>query len=307
MAGSEKAAESFSKLAKKLNKFADSVEHGEGSRDDLDLLVAETLGVGRELFGPRPRATRGSGAKHKILDYLKSHVGETVYGDELAAASGIQEWARRVRELRVEDGYDIRELGGSSYRLESVEPDSGRAEYWRELNEIRGRQVSARDRVEALFVARVGEVVTRDEIDYVGRIKEASRRARELRDEYGWPIASHIDDPTLKSGEYRLLSIDPVDRLDASQRLYPDKLRSQVFRRDNYTCQICGRDHEAASREGDARFYLEVHHKVAMADEVADLPINERHDIGNLVTLCHRDHMRETAKLQEEKRARRRS
>ena len=62
------------------------------------------------------------GREWKLLEYLKERVGN-VYGDELHAVSGIHEWARRVRELRVEHGYDITELGGSSYRLERVEPD----------------------------------------------------------------------------------------------------------------------------------------------------------------------------------------
>jgi hypothetical protein len=220
--------------------------------------------------------------------------------------SGIQEWARRVRELRVEDGYDIRELGNSTYRLEAADPDVVVAEQWRLANELRRGGGSARMRIAAFLEANVGNVVTREQIDYVANIKEGSRRVRELRDEHGWPINSHIDEPELYPGEYRLLSTEPADRRDASQRLYPEGLRQQVFERDLYTCQLCGGNRDNALDAGDTRFYLEVHHKVAMADGLAALPVSERHNLENLLTLCHRDHLAETAKLQRASRTQRR-
>ncbi|MCO5316548.1 MAG: HNH endonuclease, partial [Solirubrobacterales bacterium] len=136
--------------------------------------------------------------------------------------------------------------------------------------------------------------------------KEGSRRLRELRDEHGWPIETHIDDPSLRPSEYRLVSNDPADRRDLSQRLYPDALRQKVFERDNYTCQTCGRDRDSAEAAGDRRFYLELHHKVAIADEIGELPTADRNEPDNLITLCHSDHVRETEKMQKTKRARRR-
>jgi len=46
--------------------------------------------------------------RESILQYLLAHVGEVVTKDELRAASGNQsEWARRLRELRDEHGYQI--------------------------------------------------------------------------------------------------------------------------------------------------------------------------------------------------------
>jgi hypothetical protein len=50
-------------------------------------------------------------AKSAILDYLLSHVGQTVTGGELEAVSGISEYARRVRDLRAE-GWRI--VGGAT-------------------------------------------------------------------------------------------------------------------------------------------------------------------------------------------------
>ena len=201
----------------------------------------------------------------------------------------------------------IAQLGQSAYLLESLVPDRERALQWQTANEIRRRRGSARSRIEAFLEANVSQVVTRQQIDYVSNIAEGNRRVRELRDEAGWPINSHIDEPDLEPGEYRLLSTDPADRREASQRLYPEDLRHRVFERDRFTCQVCGRNREAALAAGDTRFYLEVHHKVAMADDVASLPLAERHDIKNLVTLCHRDHLLETADLHRSRRSTRKS
>jgi hypothetical protein len=293
--------------ARHLQDVARRIDSGEGGREDLDAILAAVVRAQLRLFGPRPKAPRGKGARTRILAYLQDHVGEEVHGEELAAISGIQEWARRVRELRVQEGWNITELGGSVYRLDSVEPDIERAAQWKLANAIRRRSGSAKSRIQAFLTATVGQVVSREQLDYVGKIKEGSRRVRELRDEDGWPINSHIDEAALRPGEYRLLSLDPDDRRDPAQRLYPETLRHQVFARDRFTCQACGRNREKALAAGDTRFYLEVHHRVALADELATLPLSERDDPANLVTLCHTDHLLETAKLQKEKRGRRQS
>ena len=253
------------------------------------------------LFGPRPGRPASGSAKSRILSYLLDHVGEWVDGDELRLVAAIGEWARRVRELRVEQGWPIEEQGGR-YRLTAEEPDPGVADAWRVLHRIRRRDGNARERVRALFEAKVGEIVSRDALDYVARIKEGSRRVRELRDEEGWPIESHIDDPALRPGQYRLVSADEADRRDPRQRLYPEGVRAVVFKRDNYTCQMCGRDREAADRAGDRRFFLEIHHRAAVADHLEMLPRSELNNPENLVTLCHADHVKETAGLQRRRR-----
>lgn len=51
----------------------------------------------------------GKGSKYKILIYLLDNVGKPVSTEDLKKASGFRsEYARRVRELRDEFGYDIR-------------------------------------------------------------------------------------------------------------------------------------------------------------------------------------------------------
>lgn len=286
----------------KIQELSHAINTGQGSRDELDEVIAELRAVQGAVYGAPKRAPRGEGAKSRILAYLMSRSGQVVTGEELAEISGIQEWARRVRELRVQEGYEIVEVGSSSYRLESDQPDRDRANAWKTANVIRRREGSAVDRIAAFLEARVGSVVNREQIDYVAKIAEGSRRVRELRDERGWPINSHIEEPELDPGEYRLTSSDPSDRRDPLQRLYPEGLRQKVFERDEYTCRVCGLNREKAEAAGESRFYLEVHHLVAVADELEALPKAERNKIENLITLCHSDHLRETAKLQRRKR-----
>jgi len=297
------AVELLRGISKRAEELAEALEEGEpGKREAIDELVAELRRAQVGAYGPAKRAARGEGAKSRILAYLLARSGQVVRGEELAEVSGIQEWPRRVRELRVQDGYAITEVGSSAYRLESDRPDLDRATAWKTANLIRRRKGSASDRIAAFLEACVGKVVSREQIDYVARIAEGGRRIRELRDEAGWPIDSHIDEAALEPGEYRLTSIDPADRRDPAQRLYPEQVRQEVFERDDYTCQACGRDRVKAQASGDDRFYLEVHHKVAVGDELKRLPATQLNDPDNLVTLCHTDHRKETAKLQRRKR-----
>jgi HNH endonuclease len=297
----------FRLLVDRLREIEREIAAGTAGRDAIDYFAAELRGAQIKVFGPRPRGQRGDAAKARIRSYLIERVGQDVAGEELAEVGAISEWARRVRELRVEDGYEIRRVGPSVYRLLSVDPDQRRAELWRRANVIRRQEGSAFERVAALLDSSVGEVVTREQIDYVGRARESIRRVRELRDEHGWPIDSHVDDPMLGSGEYRLISNAEDDRRDPLQRLYPEDLRQKVFERDNYTCRNCGVNRQKAEAAGDSRFYLEVHHRIAVADDLAELPRSERNRLENLATLCHRDHTEETAKLQREKRQGRRA
>lgn len=299
-------SERLRQAARDLETFARDAEAGRETRERLDTIVANVLGAARQLFGPRPPAARGEGGRQKILAYLQARVGQDVSGEELGAASGIREWARRLRELRVEHGYDIEEVGDSIYRMHSATPDTERARRWQVANTIRRQAGGATDRIKAFLVAFEGEVVNRDQIDYVAKIKEGSRRTRELRDEEGWPISSHIDEPDLHPGEYRLVSTDPADRRDPRQRLYPEGLRERVFARDNYTCQVCGRNREVGLAAGDNRFYLEIHHKTAVAEELDALPPGVLNDEANLITICHADHVKETAAFQERRRRERR-
>lgn len=253
-----------------------------------ELERAEALAGGGE--GPAPA---GKGAKNRILAYfLARGVDVPVLGQELRRISGIQEWARRVRELRVEEGWDIR-YDGHAYRLMAEQPNEEVAEAWRLAHSIRGTSLGARDRILRYLQARVGQVVNSELLQYVSGIQEHGRRIRELRTELGYPISTYIDRPDLKQDEYVLESSEPT--LDVTERRVSETLRKTVFERDGYRCVLCGRDYGPG-------VLLTAHHLVAKIEGGSDT------DPENFVTLCHRDHAIITGEQQKEllKRRRRR-
>lgn len=70
------------------------------------------------------------GARDLLRDYFLSNIGRILDSDELREASGgISEWARRIRELRNEEGYQIlthndrSELRPGQYLLLSAKPE----------------------------------------------------------------------------------------------------------------------------------------------------------------------------------------
>src|SRR3989338_4891529 len=54
------------------------------------------------------KSGRKLGSKARILAFLLANTGRVIEGDQIREASGgASEWARRVRELRDEEGYQI--------------------------------------------------------------------------------------------------------------------------------------------------------------------------------------------------------
>jgi len=97
--------------------------------------------------------------------------------------------------------------------------------------------LSARDRIRDFLLKNVGKVVTTRQIQKVAQISEYARRIRELRDEEGLEIKSHIDRSDLKPGEYILESSKP--RTTLGKRISP-QLRTEILERNGFTCQQCG-------------------------------------------------------------------
>jgi HNH endonuclease len=69
-------------------------------------------------------------ARDQLRDYFLSHLGQVLGSEELRiAAGGITEWARRVRELRNEEGFrilthnDRADLKPGQYLLETAKPE----------------------------------------------------------------------------------------------------------------------------------------------------------------------------------------
>lgn len=72
---------------------------------------------------------QGKGARAKLREHFLLNIGRVMNSDELrAVAGGITEWARRVRELRTEEGFQIlthndrASLKPGEYLLENPKP-----------------------------------------------------------------------------------------------------------------------------------------------------------------------------------------
>src|SRR5437016_14449209 len=67
----------------------------------------------------------GTAALDRILFYLRKYPHTAIPGDEFMVISGIQEWARRIRQLRVEFGWRI--ITGVTAKEMNEEEDIGDA------------------------------------------------------------------------------------------------------------------------------------------------------------------------------------
>jgi len=69
-----------------------------------------------------------NGSRDKLREYFLEHIGEILDSEILRTVAGVSEWARRIRELRNEEGYQIlthndrSDLKPGQYVLENSEP-----------------------------------------------------------------------------------------------------------------------------------------------------------------------------------------
>ena len=237
-------------------------------------------------------------ARERLLAYFQNYPRTVLNEKELALVAGISEWARRVRELRVQFGWKIitgmtakqmlseEELSAEDIKLDSLSPkdyvllttiqDLEAAHRWNVANEIRKRLEGSRERILKYLRANVGKAVTGEELSYVAKSSEWARRTRELRTEEGWPITTKMSgNPSLEVGSY-VLELDR--QAPAHDRHISEVVRRQALRRDNYTCRNCHWSHKLWN-PADPRF-LELHHVVHHAK-------GGENDLDNLVTYCN--------------------
>lgn len=97
--------------------------------------------------------------------------------------------------------------------------------------------MSARDKLRDFFEKNIGKIVTTNQLSEVAGIRDYQRRIRELRNEEGMQIHSHVDRHGLKPGEYILESLE---RMPVIARGISPQLRNEILERNGFTCQLCG-------------------------------------------------------------------
>ena len=280
----------ISEVEQNLLKYKQS-HRGLSWREKVLLLVKVSGGVKRMGVNTNSDAAK-VGARERIRLYLRENVGITVVAAELEVVSGISEYGRRIRELRVQDGYKI--LTGYSndpetgiklkpyeYLLLEPDPDVSAARRWHIANRIRReREGGGKGRLLRYLLDNVGQVITTEELAYVAKVREFGRRIRELRTEEGYSIATRFTGrPDLKMGEYILENSERI--AEAHDRKIPFDIQRAVYERDNNTCRLCGWNRKKWTRE-DPRI-LELHHIEEHVEGGPNIP-------ENLVVLCSKCH-----------------
>lgn len=230
--------------------------------------------------------TTAKAGKDRILAYMRLFVTETVTGEELAVVAGIRAFPRRIRELRVEDGYKISTglskdtLKPDEYVLEDLKPDEEEAKKWQVANTIRRQTGSGESRVLALLKYYVGKPLKGDELYYVAKISSWRRRTGQLRTERGWRVATRqTGREDLSTSEYVLESLD---QLPAHDRKIEDEVYSEVLERDSHSCQRCSWN-LTKRVSGDPKQFIELHH----IEHHMQGGTNNKENLTTLCNVCH--------------------
>jgi len=262
-------------------------------REKVLLLVKVSGSIKQLGKNTNPTAVK-VGARERIRLYMLDNIGVVISASELEVVSGISEYGRRIRELRVQDGYKILtresndpeagvELRPKQYLLLDTEPDLTAARRWHIANRIRREEEGgSQGRILKYLFQNVGEIVTTEELAYVAKAREFGRRIRELRTEEGYAIATMFTGrPDLKMGEYVLESSERI--AEPHDRKIPFDVQKAVYERDENRCRNCGWDRSQWRR--DAPRILELHH----LEEHAEGGPNIKENLVCLCSKCHDD------------------
>jgi len=292
-------------LVELLTNFASELQKADLRQKVVALIPAfhKLRDLGSSLI-PRDAAPS---ARDRIIAYLKRYPMKVIDGDELMVVSGIGEWARRLRELRVQFGWwiysgvtihdiaededeaigllgagiDAAKIKPDQYLLVREDQDRDAAHRWNVLNEVRRKPLSVKDKIIEYFRKNVGAEISGEELKYLAKDKkEWARRVRELRTEDGWPIVTkNSGREDLGVGVYVLEEDRQAYEHD---RAIPDPVRVEVLQRDGFKCVKCGWDRSQLA-PGDPRKMLELHHKIQHKDR-------GENTAENLTTLCNVHH-----------------
>lgn len=112
----------------RLLKILTEFRHGQASTDlrsDVRALIP-ALQLLRKLGTSLIPAEMPTSARERILHYFNRYPGVPIQGSEIEIVAGISEWARRLRELRVQLGWPIiNGLAAREMQESEVNADAG--------------------------------------------------------------------------------------------------------------------------------------------------------------------------------------
>lgn len=143
------------------------------------------------------------------------------------------------------------------------------------------------------FLINLNKKVTSEDLAQIpgesgNPISHNIRRIFELRDEQGYDIVNHKDNErtglNLKVNEWVLLDPEPIKK-NIRSRGVNKRIMFEVFERDNYTCQTCGRtvNDDDPFKEGH-KIKLHVGHIIAHKSEHED---NVELTPNDFITMCN--------------------
>jgi 5-methylcytosine-specific restriction endonuclease McrA len=145
------------------------------------------------------------------------------------------------------------------------------------------KKLAAKEKIRQFFLTNVGKTVTSKQLRVAAgnRVSEWARRVRELRQDEGWKIRTHIDDAKLKPGEYRLDEKPPKKASVHFSENISARLRAQVLDRNGFTCQMCGLTPGEIDPVTGRKVHLQVGH-------IIDKSLGGKDELSNLRALCSR-------------------
>ena len=162
-----------------------------------------------------------TGARSRILRYMQLRLGKTVSKEELSGVAGIHEWARRIRELRQDFGWDIHSantqegLGTGEYILMQEHPDPGLARAWTAARKARNLRTAGgtpppRIRIIEFLKMVYPRCADKEQLAHVaGSFEIAEKAIGELNRE-GWKITECPSSDDAASTGFRLGALGPM-------------------------------------------------------------------------------------------------
>ncbi|MCX5832487.1 MAG: HNH endonuclease [Deltaproteobacteria bacterium] len=138
----------------------------------------------------------------------------------------------------------------------------------------------SKEKIRQFLLANIGRVIESHELQTAadGAV-QYSRRLRELREQEGWPIFSHLDSTNLKPGQYQLQE-QPPERYNVSfSTSISARLRAAVLDRNGFTCQMCGLTPGDVDPSTGRKVRLHIGH-------IVDRSHGGKDELSNLRALC---------------------